>query len=122
MNINVSLEQIPGRLGLIERSDVWHNIEIDPITLERIGRFDFSHLHPQLQGMESAAHSAMDEETGELPNFVARDWKCRSTYRVFRVAADGCTEVLAEIKGNPQQPCALINTNKPVRCHRNDGV
>ena len=101
MNINVTLERIPGRPGLVARSDFSRNIQLDPETLDTIGTFDFAQLNPQLRGMAAAAHSAVDESTGELFNFAAGDWKNPGKYRLFRVAADGKAEVLAEIQSNP---------------------
>lgn len=99
MNINVTLEQIPGH-GLVARSDFSRNVGLDE-NLEHSRTFDFESLNPRLRGVAAAAHSAVDEETGELFNFAAGDWRNPGLYRVFRIAKDGSTEILAEIKANP---------------------
>ena len=101
MNINVSLEKIPGHADLVARSDFAHNVVLDPETLATTRSFDFSQLNPRLKGMAAAAHSAVDEETGEIFNFAAGDWRNPGRYRVFRVKPDGATDILAEINANP---------------------
>lgn len=101
MNINVSLEKIPGHADLVARSDFAHNVVLNPETLETTRSFDFSDLNPRLRGMAAAAHSAADEETGEMFNFSAGDWRKPGRYRVFRIKPDGATDIVAEIDASP---------------------
>lgn len=101
MNVNVTLETIPGQGALVARSDFAYNLQLDPETLEVTRIFDFSELDPRLTGVASAAHSAVDERTGELFNFAAGDWRNPGRYRVFCINANGETDVIAEVQANP---------------------
>lgn len=70
MNINITLEQIPGH-GLVARSDFSRNAGLDE-NLQRTRTFDFESLYRRLRGVVAAAHSAVDERTCELLNFCCR--------------------------------------------------
>ena len=107
ININVSLEKIPGHGDLVARTDCARNVVLDPETLETTRWFNFSELNPKLKGMAAAAHSAVDKETGEIFNFTAGDWKRPGQYRVFRIKPDGKTDIVAEINASS---ISLIHT------------
>lgn len=101
VNLNVSLEGIPGRGPLVARADCSTAVSLDPETLRPTSHFDFKDLHPALRGPGAAAHSAHDPNTGETFNFVAGDWRDLHRYRVFRIGPDGATSVLADVHGPP---------------------
>lgn len=101
VNLNVTLERLPGVNGLVARSDFATNLHLDAQTLESQATFHFASLHPQLHGISSAAHSAVDERTGEVFNFAAGDWRNAGRYRIFRINAGGQVDIVAEIQSNP---------------------
>lgn len=101
VNLNVSLEGLPGVGPLVARADCSTAVSLDPETLRPTSRFAFSDLHPSLRGPGAAAHSAHDAATGETFNFVAGDWRDLRRYRVFRIAKDGRASVLADVRGPP---------------------
>lgn len=99
-NINVSLEKIPGQGELVARSDFNYNLMLDPATLEVKGNFDFSKVHPQLKGLNSAAHGVLDESTGEFFNYSSGHWKNMGRYTIFSIKPTGEAEKITEIQGN----------------------
>lgn len=101
VNINVTVERLPGLGRLVARTDLSAGTIIDPETLVPVSRFSFSEVHVPLRGPISAAHSAHDATTGESFNFVTGDWRDMRRYRVFRLADGGEATVLADIRAPP---------------------
>lgn len=96
LNLNVSLEKIPGHGELLVRSDMSAARFLDPATLEPGGPFAFSDVDRALTGIMSAAHSAVDANTGDLFNAVSGDMFNPGRVSVFCVKPDGRSELLAD--------------------------
>jgi torulene dioxygenase len=86
--------------------------QVNPATLEPIGRATQRVLHPDLKGPFSCAHAQRDPATGDLFNWNLEPGR-DATYRIFRVRADtGKTEILAVIRGGRKcnVPAAYIHS------------
>ncbi|KAK4235073.1 carotenoid oxygenase [Achaetomium macrosporum] len=84
--------------------------QVDPRTLEPIGRATQQVLHPDLKGPMSCAHAQRDPATGDVFNWNLEPGR-EATYRIFRVrAATGKTEILAVIRGGRNVKAAYIHS------------
>lgn len=95
-NVGVTVQPIPGK-GLTVRTDANYNLALNEENLEIDHFFNFSDVHKSLGGKMSAAHGHFDPNTGEFFNFVYT--LCAPgpvKYSVFKVKADGSTQILAE--------------------------
>ncbi|KAI0470661.1 beta,beta-carotene 9',10'-dioxygenase [Xylariaceae sp. FL0804] len=81
--------------------------EMDPETLEPVGRASQQSLHPDLKGPLSCAHAQRDPETGDLFNFNLEMGRY-ARYRVFRTSASsGTTDILATICESDLRPAYI---------------
>lgn len=101
-NVNVTIQNVPGKGSITARTDANSNVVLDPDTLEEQHFFSFSDFDPALKGPFTAAHGHFDEDTGEFFNFTFDiNGPGPVTYNVFRVGKTGEAEVLASFPESP---------------------
>lgn len=113
LNYGVTLEQIPGR-GLCARTDGSISQIIDPKTLNPLGQFRFSELHPKLTGSGSMAHGMFDDTTGEYFNIVWDYYPGKVNYHIFCINSKGRTRLVSTIRSEARYMHAAAITDKYV--------
>lgn len=114
MNINVTLERVPGAGALVARTDVNKAAVLDVDTLEAKRHLTYGDLNPSLNKAFTAAHSASDPNTGEHFNYCFDMGRAPVPYTVFSLARDGSSRVLATIDEAPRYIHSLAATKSYV--------
>lgn len=117
-NINVTIQNVPGKGPVTARTDFNANVVLDPDTLEEQHFFRFTDLDPALKGAFSAAHGHFDEDTGEFFNYTYDlNGPGPVTYNVFRIDKTGNAQVLASFSDSPSYIHSFATTeNYVVMC------
>lgn len=98
VNINVSLQNIPGKGELVARTDASNSMVLDPDTLQPREFFASKDLGKGLSGMFSPAHGVYDERTGEFWNISYNITGPEATYTIFKVGKDGKGVVMGKVR------------------------
>ena len=74
---------------------------IDPDSLEPLAAASYKRIDPRLDGQLSAAHGCRDKVSGAFYNYSCKLGGRFPTYKIFRIAHDGVTDILATITDAP---------------------
>lgn len=103
-NINVTLQHVPGKGGVVARTDFNVNGVLDEDTLEIDRFFRFGRIgdgKAEKGGEMCAAHGQVDVEKNEFWNYRYTLGGPQVTYKVFRVGPTGQEEVMGTVQDAP---------------------
>lgn len=84
---------------LVGKTDANNLQLLDPDSLEPLALAGYAAIDPRLDGQLSAAHSCVDQDTGDFFNFVCKLGP--TAYKVFKIPQDGHAQILATITDAP---------------------